>query len=142
HDVAVIGASAGRVEALVFLVGALPPDLSAAIFVVLHVAPSSTSVLADILDRAGSLPAAPASDGDAIAPGRILAAPPDHHLVLSGDRVILDHGPKENGHRPAVDPLFRSAAAAFGPRVIGVILSGTRDDGAAGLAAVKAAGGL
>jgi two-component system, chemotaxis family, protein-glutamate methylesterase/glutaminase len=110
--------------------------------VVLHVAPDSTSVLAQILGRAGRLPAAQASDGDAIVSGRILVAAPDHHLLLSARGVHLDRGPKASGHRPAVDPLFRSAAAAFGPRVVGVVLSGTRDDGSAGLAAIKEAGGL
>jgi two-component system, chemotaxis family, protein-glutamate methylesterase/glutaminase len=142
HDVVVIGASAGGVEALISLVGALPTDLPAAVFVVLHVAPSATSVLADILDRAGPLPAAQARDGDAIVAGRILVAPPDHHLVLMPGGVLLDHGPKENGHRPGIDPLFRSAATSFGGRVIGVVLSGTRDDGAAGLGVIKATGGV
>jgi two-component system, chemotaxis family, protein-glutamate methylesterase/glutaminase len=142
HDVVVIGASAGGVEALISLVEALPADLPAAVFVVLHVAPSATSVLADILDRAGPLPAAQARDGDAIVAGRILVAPPDRHLVLMPTGVLLDHGPKENGHRPGIDPLFRSAAALFGGRVIGVVLSGTRDDGAAGLGVIKAAGGV
>jgi two-component system chemotaxis response regulator CheB len=142
HDVVVIGASAGGVEALISLVEAFPADLPAAVFVVLHVAPSATSVLAGILDRASLLPAAQAHDGDAIVPGRILVAPPDRHLVLSPDGVVLDPGPKENGHRPAVDPLFRSAAASFEGRVIGVVLSGTRDDGSAGLGVIKAAGGV
>jgi two-component system, chemotaxis family, protein-glutamate methylesterase/glutaminase len=142
HDVVVIGASAGGVEALISLVEALPADLPAAVFVVLHVASSATSVLGDILDRAGPLPAAQARDGDAVVPGRVLVAPPDRHLILSPAGVLLDPGPKENGHRPAVDPLFRSAAASFDGRVIGVVLSGTRDDGAAGLGVIKAAGGL
>src|SRR5262245_54562909 len=100
HDVVVIGASAGGVEALVSLVEALPPDLSAAVFVGLHVAPGSTSVLAEILGRAGPLAARQARNGDRIVPGRILVAPPDHHLVLTSGEVTLDHGPKENGHRP------------------------------------------
>jgi two-component system chemotaxis response regulator CheB len=120
----------------------LPVDLPAAVFVVLHVAPSSTSVLAEILDRRGRLPAAQARNGDPIAAGRVVVAAPDHHLLLAADGVVLDSGPKVNGHRPAVDSLFHSAAAAFGSRVIGVVLSGSRDDGAAGLAAIKAAGGV
>ncbi|MCW3064417.1 MAG: chemotaxis protein CheB [Solirubrobacterales bacterium] len=124
------------------LVGVLPPDLDAAVFVVLHVAASSRSVLAEILARAGLVPAAPARPDDQIVAGRILVAPPDHHLLLDAGGVRLDHGPKENGHRPSVDALFRSAAAAFGPRVVGVVLSGSRDDGSAGLAAIKAAGGV
>lgn len=142
HDIIVIGASAGGVEALSLLVSALPADLSAAIFVVLHVPPHATSVLPRILSRAGNLPAHHALNGQPIENGHIYIAPPDHHLLLEAGRLHLSRGPSENGHRPAVDPLFRSAARVYGLRVIGVILTGALDDGTAGLSVVKARGGL
>ena len=120
----------------------LPRDLPAAVFVVWHIAPGSPALLADILGRAGPLPAMHPHDGEALRPGRIYVAPPDHHLLLEDGRVRLSRGPKENRFRPAVDPLFRSAAIAYGPRVVGVILSGALDDGTAGMEAVKARGGI
>lgn len=139
--VVVIGASAGGVEALAQLVSYLPPDLRLPIFVVLHV-PPTTSFLPQILDRAGRLPAEHAREGDAIEPGRILVAPPDNHLLLGRHEIHLNRGPRENGHRPAVDPLFRSAVAQHGDRVVGVVLSGSLDDGAVGLSGVKREGGI
>lgn len=141
HDIIVVGASAGGVEALSALARALPAELPASLFVVLHFPAASTSVLPRILSRAGPLPAAHAKDGEAIRPGRIYIAHPDHHLLIRDGVVRLGHGPKENNHRPAVDPLFRSAARFYGPRVVGVVLSGTLDDGTAGLAAIKQFGG-
>lgn len=141
-DLFVIGASAGGVEALVRLVRGLPAGLPASLFVVLHTPPESRSVLPEILNRTGPLPAAAAVDGEPIEHGRIYVAPPDRHLTVERGFVRLVNGPRENRHRPAIDPLFRSAAIAYGPRVAGIILSGTMDDGTAGLVAIKRRGGL
>jgi two-component system chemotaxis response regulator CheB len=140
-DIIVVGASAGGIEALRALVGGLPEDLAAAVFVVLHTSPESPGMLADILDRFGKLPATNAQDGERIRPGRIYVAPPDRHLLVEPGVVRTTRGPKENRFRPAVDPLFRSAAQTYGPRVIGVILTGYLDDGTAGLWTVKKLGG-
>jgi two-component system, chemotaxis family, protein-glutamate methylesterase/glutaminase len=142
HDIIVIGASAGGVDTLADLVERLPKDLPASIFVVVHMAADFPSSLAAILSRAGPLPAKDAREGEVFAPGRIYVAPPDHHLLLEGGRVHLWRGPKENRHRPAINVLFRSAAVEYGPRVVGVVLSGTLDDGTAGLWWVKRYGGL
>jgi two-component system chemotaxis response regulator CheB len=136
-----VGASAGGVQALTDLAAALPADLRAAVLVVLHISPDGSSALADILDRAGPLRATNAADGDPIEAGRIYVACPDRHLLVDGDRLRLGNGPRENGHRPAVDPLFRTLAGAFGTRAAGIVLSGSRDDGTVGLACIKGAGG-
>lgn len=138
----VIGASSGGVEALRELVAGLPPDLPAALFVVLHFPEGTSSALARILDRSGPLAAVNPEDGEAFEPGRIYVARPGFHLLIEAGRVRLARGPKENRHRPAVDPLFRTAALACGPRVVGVVLSGARDDGTAGMAAIKRRGGV
>jgi two-component system, chemotaxis family, protein-glutamate methylesterase/glutaminase len=141
RDVAVLGASAGGVEALTSVVRGLSADVPLSLVVVLHMPSAADSRLAEILSRAGPVPAAPAEHGSPLEPGRIVVAPRDRHLVLSGDRTFLVDGPRENGFRPGIDPLFRSAARSLGPRAIGVILSGTMDDGAAGLAAIQSFGG-
>jgi len=138
----VIGASAGGVEALSTLFRDLPPEFPASLFVVLHMLPTGHSVLPAILGRIGALEVSAAKDGDAPERGHAYVAPPDHHLMLMDGRVRVTHGPRENGHRPAVDPLFRSAARAFDGRVIGVVLSGSLDDGTAGLGFVKSRGGI
>jgi two-component system chemotaxis response regulator CheB len=140
-DIIVIGASAGGIEALRALVGGLPPDFAASLFVVLHTSPESPGLLAAILDRFGKLPAVHATDGERIQQGRIYVAPPDRHLLVEPGVVRLTRGPKENRFRPAVDPLFRSAAQTYGPRVVGIILTGYLDDGTAGLWTVKQLGG-
>jgi two-component system chemotaxis response regulator CheB len=125
HDIIVTGSSAGGIEALTQLVRGLPADLPAALFVVQHFPAGVASMLPHILRRAGHLPAAHAVDGEPIQPGRIYVAPPDYHLLVKRGYVRVTPGPRENLARPAVDPLFRTAARAYGPRVVAVVLSGT-----------------
>jgi two-component system, chemotaxis family, protein-glutamate methylesterase/glutaminase len=137
----VVGASAGGVEALIRLVGSVPARLPAAVVVVLHTPVTATSRLPEILGRSGPMPAAHASGRQPLVAGRVLVAPPDRHVVVRDGDLVAVEGPRENGVRPAIDPLFRSAARAYGPRTVGVILSGTLDDGTAGVAAIRAAGG-
>ena len=143
RDIIVVGASTGGVEALTQMVRGLPAGLPASVFIVCHFPPGSRSVLPEILSRSGTLLASHAIDGERFYPGQIYIAPPDHHLLLGPDgRMRLSRGARENHHRPAVDPLFRSAARYYGPRVIGVILTGALYDGTAGLMAVRSSGGL
>ena len=142
RNIIVIGASAGGVHALKQIVASLPPDFKATIFVVLHVSPHSPSFLPEILNHVGFLKASHPKDGELIQRGHIYIAPPDHHLLVEYDQVIVKKGPKENRFRPSIDALFRSAAYSYGPRVIGVVLTGMLDDGTSGMWSVKRLGGL
>ncbi|HJQ70507.1 MAG TPA: chemotaxis protein CheB [Blastocatellia bacterium] len=142
HDVIVIGASAGGIEALKALVKLLADDLPASLFITLHVPGNGTSVLPKILSRVAPFAAHHPEDMEAIEHGRIYIAPPDTHLLVKRGHVRLTRGPKENGFRPAIDPMFRTAARYYGHRVVGVILSGTLDDGTAGMIAIKKQGGI
>jgi two-component system chemotaxis response regulator CheB len=139
--IVVVGASAGGLDPLRALLRGLPDDLPAAIFVVLHIPATGGSALPRILDRSGPLRADTAVDGEPIEPGRVYVAPPDQHLLVVKDTVRLSRGPRQNGVRPAADPLFRSAALHAGPRVTAVVLSGTLDDAALGSATVERRGG-
>ena len=142
RDVVVVGASMGGVDALSKLAAALPADLPATLLVVQHSAAESPGLLAGILDRRGPLRALMAEDGMEPLRGHIYVAPPNRHLLLGGDRIRVMYGPRENRSRPAIDPLFRTAAVHCRTRVIGVVLTGLLDDGAAGLLAVEHCGGL
>jgi two-component system, chemotaxis family, protein-glutamate methylesterase/glutaminase len=139
--VVIAGASAGGVEALVELVRSLPADFPHPMLVVLHVAPTGTSVLPAILARACRLPVGAPTDGEELQAGHVYVAPPDCHLVVEDSRLRLSQAPRENGHRPAIDPTMRTAANAYDGATIGIVLSGSRDDGTAGLMAIKASGG-
>ncbi len=143
HRIIAIGTSAGGVEALQHVVRALPADLPAAVLVVMHMGADSPGLLPAILGRLSALPVSHPVDGQQLVKGRIYVAPPDQHLLVEPPgRIRLSRGPKENRFRPAIDPLFRSAAHAFGPRVIGVVLTGALDDGTAGLWTIKRHGGV
>lgn len=138
----VIGASTGGVETLLQLVKTLPGDFPGSIFIVQHLAPYHKSELAPILNRAGSLKAVFPRDGDGIKKGHIYVAPPDHHLLVDNDKVMVAKGPKENRFRPSIDALFRSAAYTYRERVVGIVLTGGLDDGTSGLWSVKRLGGI
>jgi two-component system chemotaxis response regulator CheB len=142
RDIIVGGGSAGAVPAMLELVRSLPAELPAAILLVVHTSPKSPGVLPTLLDRAAAMPVAHALNGQRLERGRVYVAPPDHHLLVNDGTIELTRGPRENGFRPAVDPLFRTAARAAGPRVIGVILSGGLDDGTEGLIQIKRRGGI
>jgi two-component system chemotaxis response regulator CheB len=142
HDIIVIGASVGGVEALSSLVAQLPEDLAATLFVVQHTLPTAKGHMAQILDRAGPLRSTLAQDGESFEPAHIYVAPPDHHLIVKEGYLRVTRGLRENRVRPAIDPLFRSAAVAYGARVVGVVLSGLQNDGTAGLLAIKRCGGI
>lgn len=142
HDIIVIGASAGGVEALKELFRGLPAGFRASLFVVLHITPLLPSHLPEILNTANRIPAHHVGEEESIRPGIAYVAPNDRHLILEDSKVLVTTAPKENLHRPAIDPLFRTAAAAYGPRVVGVVLTGSRDDGTAGLWEIKRRGGL
>jgi two-component system chemotaxis response regulator CheB len=137
-----IGGSAGGLPALLTLVRGLPADFDAVLCVALHTSPDSPGRLPEIIGRATGLACASARDGDTLRPGRIYCAPVDRHLLIEGARLRVTRGPRENGFRPAIDPLFRTAARSFGPRAAGIVLSGSLGDGSLGLAAIKQAGGM
>ncbi|HTZ12310.1 MAG TPA: chemotaxis protein CheB [Mycobacterium sp.] len=140
-NVVAVGASAGGVEALTNFAASLPSDLPYAVLVVLHVPVGAPSVLDRILSRNGPLPAAPAVDGEPLKPGTIRVGIPNRHLLVHDHRIVLSEGPTENGHRPAINALFRSVALHYGQRAVGVLLSGVLDDGTLGLATIRSRGG-
>ncbi|MGV7216295.1 chemotaxis protein CheB [Bradyrhizobium sp. UFLA05-112] len=142
RDIIVIGGSAGATAPLKQILGRLPADLPAAIFIVLHIPAQGVGILSTVVSGAGKLPVRQAENGMKIETGHVYLAAPDHHLLLSEHHVLLGRGPRENLVRPAIDALFRSAALHHGPRVIGVLLSGLLSDGAAGLNAIKRCGGM
>jgi len=142
HDIVVIGASVGGVEAIPRLISSLSAGLPASIFVVLHSGPQGHGILPEIIRKNSALPVRHATDGEKILQGRVYVSKPDYHLMLDGARIRMVRGPKENFQRPAIDALFRTAAECYGPRVVGVVLTGNLDDGTAGLYAVKKLGGI
>lgn len=141
RDLVVVGASAGGIEALQQIIRGLPADFDAAVLIVLHTSGRSTSLLPQILGRATRLPVSHPEDRTPIQKGHIYVAPPDRHMLIEDSHVRVLHGPRENLHRPAIDPLFRSAAVTAGRRAIGVVLSGLLDDGTSGLMVLRAHGG-
>lgn len=142
RDIVVVGASAGGIEALEKLLSNIPADFPGTVFIVLHVAAQGTNMLASILDRPSRLPVSTARDTSAFESGHVYVAPADYHLLVENGHVNVVKGPRENRSRPAIDPLFRSAALAFGTRVVGIVLTGLLNDGTSGLIAIKEAGGV
>ena len=141
RDIIVIGSSAGGVYALQQLVSSLPKDFEASIFIVQHLSPAGTSFLPEILSKHGNLKAVHPKDGEKFERGCIYIAPPDYHILIERDKILVKKGPKENRFRPSIDALFRSAAYNYGSRVIGVVLTGMLDDGTSGMWSVKRLGG-
>ena len=142
RDIVVMGASAGGVQAFQALVRALPSDFPGSVFIVMHMSADAPGLLPVILNREKGMPVIHATDGTPLGRSRIYVAPPDHHLLLERGYMRVTRGPRENRHRPAIDPLFRSAARAYGRRVVGVLLTGLLDDGTSGLQMIKARGGV
>ncbi|MHC2438781.1 chemotaxis protein CheB [Bradyrhizobium sp. USDA 4451] len=142
HDIIVIGGSAGATAPLRDILSRLPADLPAAIFIVLHIPAHGIGILSTVASAAGKLPVRQAESGMVIENGHVYLAAPDHHLLIHDGHIVLGRGPRENLVRPAIDPLFRSAALHYGARVIGVVLSGLLSDGASGLSVIKRCGGL
>src|SRR5262252_1349326 len=142
RDIIVIGGSAGATAPLKDILGRLPADLPAAVFIVLHIPAQGIGILSTVASAAGKLPVRQAESGMVIENGHVYLAAPDRHLLICESHLMLGNGPRENMARPAIDALFRSAALQYGPRVIGVVLSGLLSDGAAGLDAIKRCGGL
>jgi two-component system chemotaxis response regulator CheB len=132
----------GGVEALKRLLGHLPPDLPASLFIVLHTADHEPGLIAQVRGRTSCLPVVTTEEGQAFASGHVYVAPPDRHLIVGHDHVHVRRGPREHGARPAIDPLFRSAAVNCTTRVIGVLLTGLLNDGTSGLQAIKRCGGV
>jgi two-component system, chemotaxis family, protein-glutamate methylesterase/glutaminase len=141
RDIIVVGASAGGLTALKAFVSSLPSDFKGSVFVVLHIPPHVKTMLPAILSRSGLLKAVQPKDGEPIEEGKIYVAANDHHLLIEDDKVVIKRGPKENRFRPSIDALFRSAAYNYGPRVIGIVLSGLLNDGTSGLWTIKRMGG-
>lgn len=141
EGVVAVGASAGGIEALCELAAGVPTDFPFAVMIVIHMSRGMPSLLAEIIDRSGPLPAVAGEDGAPLQAGRIYTAVPDRHLLARADQVVLWDGPLESGRRPAIDALFRSVAVDYGRQAIGVLMSGLLSDGVAGLRAIKAAGG-
>src|SRR5262249_22865729 len=142
RDIITIAGSVGSMEELRKLLRHLPPRFSGSLFIVVHTSPEGPSLLAEILGGSSRLPVGNPFHGEPIKPGHVYVAPPNYHLLIMPGRIELGKGPRENGFRPAADPLFRTAAQAYGPRVVGIVLSGGMDDGSLGLQAIKRNGGI